>query len=330
MPWQTTLATIFQGTNFVFNSSGEFFYSGIPGAGNLLYSNSATNGIDTFGNAYIGGGPVSYNSTNFLAYTTGQSGITVWSATSQAGPYTQVANLEFGAGFGWEFSTSSGTITISTTTAIALGGMPTPATVSGLGQLFSNVNGTPAGLTGGGFAGALDITEPANTTTNATVNAQTTLSKLSNVWSIPANDAQAGTVYRLTAGGVATWGATQEVLTLALAAFGVANFVSLPIGATEFTAGLSLQWRYQADIVVVSPGNPGTIMGGASFDIGVAGANQLTNAGTNQSAGGFAAFNAANATANTVSAGNITLQAKWGAAFGSITCDYSYLERLGA
>jgi hypothetical protein len=196
--------------------------------------------------------------------------------------------------------------------------------------LYATANGIPAAQTADGVNGALDICGPANTTTNATVNAQTSLSKLSNSWAVPATDANAGTIYRLTAAGTATWGSTQEALTLALSAFGVSNFVSLPIGATEFTASLALQWRYQAEVVVVTPGAVATIMGGASLDMGVSGANELTQAGTNQSAGGFAAFNGANATADTAVASNITLQAKWAGAFGSITCDYSYLERLGA
>jgi hypothetical protein len=196
--------------------------------------------------------------------------------------------------------------------------------------LYATANGIPAAQTADGVNGALDICGPANTTTNATVNAQTSLSKLSNSWAVPATDANAGTIYRLTAAGTATWGSTQEALTLALSAFGVSNFVSLPIGATEFTASLALQWRYQAEVVVVTPGAVATIMGGASLDMGVSGANELTQVGTNQSAGGFAAFNGANATADTAVASNITLQAKWGGAFGSITCDYSYLERLGA
>jgi hypothetical protein len=205
-----------------------------------------------------------------------------------------------------------------------------PAPVAGVGQLYATAGGTPAGETPGAYAGALTITPPANTTPNTVT--QAALNQLSDIWPVTGGDAQVKTVYRLTAAGTATWGSVQQALTLALSAFGVSNFASLPIGATEFSASLALEWRLTADVVVQAPGNPGTITGGMSLEMGVAGANQLTQVNTNQSAGGFASFNAANATANTVSNSNITLQAKWASTTGAptITCDYSYLERLGA
>lgn len=50
----------FQGTQFVINSAGTFFYSPTPGAGNLVGSWASTGGVDAYGNTYFAG-LVSYN-----------------------------------------------------------------------------------------------------------------------------------------------------------------------------------------------------------------------------------------------------------------------------
>lgn len=51
----TITASTFQGTNFVINSSGAFFYSGTPAAGNLIASIAPASGTDSFGNTYLTG-----------------------------------------------------------------------------------------------------------------------------------------------------------------------------------------------------------------------------------------------------------------------------------
>jgi hypothetical protein len=45
----------FEGTNFVINSSGAFFYSGTPAAGNLFLALASVAGSDGFGNTYVAG-----------------------------------------------------------------------------------------------------------------------------------------------------------------------------------------------------------------------------------------------------------------------------------
>jgi hypothetical protein len=45
----------FEGTDFILNSQGFFFYTGTPATGNLFASVTSSNGTDTFGNAYIQG-----------------------------------------------------------------------------------------------------------------------------------------------------------------------------------------------------------------------------------------------------------------------------------
>lgn len=50
-----TIRGTFNGTNFIINNSGAFFYSGTPAAGNLIASIAGTAGTDQFGNGYPSG-----------------------------------------------------------------------------------------------------------------------------------------------------------------------------------------------------------------------------------------------------------------------------------
>lgn len=60
----TITATAFIGTDFVINSSGEFFYSGTPANGNLILSLANTSGTDAQGNTYVAGLGIYTASTN--------------------------------------------------------------------------------------------------------------------------------------------------------------------------------------------------------------------------------------------------------------------------
>lgn len=57
----------FNGTDYVINSAGAFFYSGTPAAGNLTFSIAQANGTDSFGNTYYGPGAFTYDSTGLVA-----------------------------------------------------------------------------------------------------------------------------------------------------------------------------------------------------------------------------------------------------------------------
>jgi hypothetical protein len=50
-----TVRGTFAGTDFVINSAGIFFYSGVPALGNLILALTNTAGTDSFGNVYIQG-----------------------------------------------------------------------------------------------------------------------------------------------------------------------------------------------------------------------------------------------------------------------------------
>lgn len=85
---------IFNGTNYVINTSGAFFYSGAPAANNLLLSITNGTGVDGFGNLYFAGLTV-YNKSGatYFAMQMASAGIEWWSAASQAGPWTVSAEF---------------------------------------------------------------------------------------------------------------------------------------------------------------------------------------------------------------------------------------------
>lgn len=88
-----TIRGTFNGTDFIINSSGAFFYSGTPAAGNLLASIAPAAGTDQFGNAYLQY-ITSYFASGGTAFAVQVAiGIGFYTAPSQAGPYTTFASL---------------------------------------------------------------------------------------------------------------------------------------------------------------------------------------------------------------------------------------------
>lgn len=51
----TFTGSVFEGTDFIINAAGAFYYSGTPGAGNLAVSIAQADGTDQFGNKYYAG-----------------------------------------------------------------------------------------------------------------------------------------------------------------------------------------------------------------------------------------------------------------------------------
>jgi hypothetical protein len=87
----------FIGSDFIINTSGAFFYSGTPAAGNLLASIANTAGTDAKGNAYVQG-TASYLTGSTCYALANIGGAMVWySASSEAGPWTYSGQLEIGA-----------------------------------------------------------------------------------------------------------------------------------------------------------------------------------------------------------------------------------------
>lgn len=85
-----TLSGTFNGTDYLINSSGAFFYNGTPANGNLIVSIASAAGSDSFGNSYPKGlnvttGTISgttFNGTDFILNT---AGLFLYSSTPAAG-----------------------------------------------------------------------------------------------------------------------------------------------------------------------------------------------------------------------------------------------------
>lgn len=80
-----TLRGTFNGTDYIINAAGIFFYSGTPAAGNLIGSWAQTDGTDAFGNTYKAGitisgpnGSVQLSSDDGLLRSIGSSGTQVF------------------------------------------------------------------------------------------------------------------------------------------------------------------------------------------------------------------------------------------------------------
>lgn len=97
-----TIRGTFNGTDFVINSAGQFFYSSTPAANNLIYSVAIAGGTDQFGNVYLAGTTTYHHNivngnywiaVNTNALTTNQNGIVFYTAATEAGPWTAQANI---------------------------------------------------------------------------------------------------------------------------------------------------------------------------------------------------------------------------------------------
>jgi hypothetical protein len=82
------------------NQPGLFIYDGTPAAGNLIYTVTANNGSDVFGNNFLGGGSVSYDNFNLQALEVSGFQLTWFSMSGNPGStFTQTGQVySFAAG----------------------------------------------------------------------------------------------------------------------------------------------------------------------------------------------------------------------------------------
>lgn len=125
----TFTGSVFIGSNFELRTTGEFYYSGTPALGNLIASNAPTSGTDRFGNAYLAGVANYTPGTTFFAVQLFQANVFFYSATSGAGPWTQVGNIVCtGGASGMQFQSSPGGFTFGGGALISLAGTATSPT----------------------------------------------------------------------------------------------------------------------------------------------------------------------------------------------------------
>ncbi len=139
---------------------------------------------------------------------------------------------------------------------------------------------------------------------------------------IPANDATAGTVYRLTCFGTgtqATGSAAGLTVQLSLGSVILGSFqpVTLPAAGSQFV------WRYECDLYVTTAGRSGTLTPFGTFSWGASGAGPALTVHSGTGA-------AATAALDTTAANDLTLAAQWASAAGepTISCACTLVERV--
>src|SRR5205809_161975 len=98
---------------------------------------------------------------------------------------------------------------------------PPVAPGAGNGSALYSVNGVVQHMTDSGLTGPVPLTWPDTGTQTVTATSATSLSA---VYTIPGGDANVGTVYRMTAWGNGTWGATQQTMAFGIGFPGVTEF----------------------------------------------------------------------------------------------------------
>lgn len=288
-----TIRGVFNGTNFVMNSSGLFFYSGTPAANNLIESHSPASGTDSFGNAYLQGS-VTY-----------QQGVSQWTAIAQqsitggaqlawyyttgltetgwilGGSWAVVAGVASPTGSPLQYAANGQGLLIGTSTAepvsvtgyFQLANQTAPAGKSGFATLFADTNSTLAEMHGSGYGpAALD-----RTITDMSVHGPvtgTTLTAFSNSYSVNAGDLVVGSEVILETNFHGTWPSTASSLQFTLE-IGGTQFGTFLIGAVAITGGDAFGGTLRYHVKCKTTGAGGTMNLSAEGSIGDTTANRL-------------------------------------------------------
>lgn len=212
----------------------------------------------------------------------------------------------------------------------------TPATpAAGMSVLYASSAGTPVAKLDSGYSGAVALGSPADHSSHAATAA--TATAITAAWTIPANDAVAGTLYRLTFAGFGTWGSTQQALNVLVLVDGtnvMAGAGSGQVAATEFAINTTVWIRGVAEVLIVSTGAGGTMTVSLEYTVSVRGAAALTGtAATNSvSVVNLNSVTGGTNALDTTASHTLAAAAAWASTTGAptVTGTQSFLERLGA
>lgn len=145
---------VFNGTDFVINSSGAFFYSSAPAAGNLIASMCPVATVDGFGNNALAG--VASYQAGFASQLGG--GFLVLYHGSLAAGWTQGGQVETSITGGLILDPGAGTVEIAGPLSVNGSGSTASAgltngTINGTSNSAGLTNGTINGTSGGASAG---------------------------------------------------------------------------------------------------------------------------------------------------------------------------------
>jgi hypothetical protein len=170
----TISASTFDGTDFVINSAGAFFYNGTPATGNLAVSIAGSAGTDGFGNPYISG-VSTYNGDDSFSVNmfndSGANGALVFSNLKLPPAVNPTVAASGTSAMGMSASLNSGQATAG---ASASGVLCQDSLQAGRtnGQVTITSGGLSgqALLSGNTFQGPLDLPLPHQTTSNANIS----------------------------------------------------------------------------------------------------------------------------------------------------------------
>ncbi len=291
------------------NNGGLFAYNPGGGLNNLIASIAQAAGTDEYGNAFREG-ITSYLSGAFAQLDQGELFLSIGGAVTAG---------TVGATAGGKVVTTSGLTAAGGDTSASLtvasadaGGLGVPAVLIGaLAQLV-----LPSGLTGIVPATQSDATTFTIIGTGA--------AQASKTWTIAANDANAGTVYRLTVWGFGTEGSTAQNLNVGISLNGAVIRTSI---LAAVTASGSLRFRCVIDLHIVTTGAGGTadVNGLANWSTTGAAAAVSASANVGSGAAGGEAF-------NTTVSNTLRLSLSWSSTTGAptITTIGSTFERIAA
>ena len=300
-------------------SGSVLIYSTNPGAlGTLVSSDSQSGGTDAFGNAYLPG-TVSYQASGggYLASQLYNGAVFLQQNTTYGGAYTQFGEMNVGGGPSMQFALGGSTefffngATVING-AVGLQSISAPAAVLLQAWLYANANGNPAAVLPSGLTGTLPVIQT-DISTNTNANNGTQL--LSVNWTIPAGDAQVGTVYEIEV----PFNGTFETATLGFKPnlSGVTQTTSGgdTVGGAFFSAGQGFQGTVRLKMVVKTIGGAGTV---DLFIDGGLGFNGNRSSGTNNNDTTLNSQSIAMAFNTTIS-NTLSVNSVWGASVASQT-----------
>lgn len=124
----TISGSTFTGTDFVINSSGEFFYSGTPAAGNLVSSVAPAAGTDGFGNNFLAGTATYANGSGIA--TALAAGFVAFYSGSLAGGWSALSSVS-GDGAGNLQVNAAGELQLIGSSGVTINGTDQTSTATG-------------------------------------------------------------------------------------------------------------------------------------------------------------------------------------------------------
>lgn len=329
-PWTATakLTIPFTGsTNIISTVSGVqaagTFISSINSLGSVFTGNlttDTTNRVQIDSNGKIQWGPGGSTAVDTDLYRSGADTLTTDGAFDVGNGLTvTAAGASVTGGTTTDTLTATGNATLESYVLLPTVKAAPAAPATGL-TLWCNTNDRLAVIPAAG--NSANVSETYGTQQGGNTNNTTSLNSLTNSYAIDANDAVAGTVYRLTCGGHGTQATGSPAnLTFQLFAFGVAWGNSVDNGGV--TAGSGFHWRFQGDLIIGTP----SVSGPASFF-----GTMVISQASASAVGHSTAMDTQTTNTNTVASTTIAFQAGWSTTTGSptIVCTGALLERLGS